>query len=461
MFITNIFFRRSMRKSFRKSLDKIVNKRENLSREHSIESAYSGKDDDSIMSNSMEIIDEKNDQQKKPESPLLANPNLMLELNAKIGRQRISSELSEKSGTPPPIPSSPKPAFNASPSSQEQKRKSKIPRFSRSDSLGKTETVDDSGPTVNNRKVSTSKIPKMISVKSSPTLISPITVKSENQILENRDSVDKIEELKTVQKTRDQEDDNQSEGSIIQPGSKCDELSGEGVKENKTKKLSSRIRPQAKLMSSPTIPKSQNYMSSEENLIQSNKTENKNPLLPDTNKLVDVTNEEKRNSRRSSIPKLMSIPPKVATLPIPEDPPRPVSLPTVMGPSGKVPENKETSSETVNIGLSLPPRARKLSDSKIPQPVDFKNKSEDLKPATANAKTSQNKDKDKEELNDSKVSTDDKITNQQMETKDGNDSKDPVVLKIPGTKKRSSMILDDASSEFQKETKLSDEKDKE
>ena len=376
-----------MRKSFRKSLDKIVNKRENLSREQSIESAYSGKDDDSIMSNSMEIIDEKNDQQKKPESPLLANPNLMLELNAKIGRQRTSSELSEKSGTPPPIPSSPKPAFNASPSSQEQKRKSKIPRFSRSDSLGKTETVDDSGPTVNNRKVSTSKIPKMISVKSSPTLISPITVKSENQILENKDSVDKIEELKTVQKTRDQEVDNlnPSDGPIIQPGTKSDDLRGEGERVNKTKKLSSRIRPQAKLMSSPTIPKSQNKMSSEENLIQSNKTENKNQLLPDTNKLVDVTNEEKRNSRRSSIPKLMSIPPKVATLPIPEDQLRPVSLPTVMRSPDKVPENKETSSETVNIGLSLPPRARKLSDSKIPQPVDVKNKSEDLKSATPNA----------------------------------------------------------------------------
>ena len=460
-----------MRKSFRKSLDKIANKRENKSREHSIDSAYSGKDDDSIMSNSMEIIDEQNNQQKNPESPaapLLANPNLMLELNAKIGMPR-SSELSEKSGTPPPVPSSPKPAFKDGPPSpsslsQEQKPKSKIPRFSRSDSLVRTD-VEDSGTTVNTRRVSTSKIPKLISVNSSQNLISPLTVKSENKIVE--DSVDKIEDLKTVQKTREQEVENHSEGLIIQPGSQCDDLRGDGGKENRTKKLSSRIRPQAKLMSTSTIPKIQNKMSSEENLIQSNKTETKNHLS-DSNKSVDVTNEDSRNSRRSSIPKLMSTTQKISTLPIPEDLLRPVSLPSVMRSPGKVSEKKETSSETGNIGLLLQPRLRKLSDSKIPQPVDLKNKSEDLKPA--NAKATQNKEpkptltKREEELNDSKVSVDDKMTNQQMhEIEDRNDSKNSVVLKVPGTKKRSvpSMMLDDALSEFQKEAKLADEEVKE
>lgn len=110
-----------------------------------------------------------------------------------------------------------------------------------------------------------------------------------------------------------------------------------------------------------------------------------------------------------------------------------------------------------------------MSTSKIPQPVDFKNERKDLNPA----KTTQNKEdtytlKEKEEeLKDSKVSAiDDKITIKQtpeIENSSGKDSKDPVVLKVPRTQKRSvhSIMLDDALSEFQKEIKCTDGYDKE
>ena len=462
-----------MRKSFRKSLDKIGTKRNSKSRD-SIESA--GTDNDSIMANSIEIIDEQNeenDQQKRTGSPamppLLANPNLMLELNAKLGMQR-SSEFSEKTGTPPPIPSSPKPALKDSPQSppsftQEQKPKSKIPRLSRTDSL--VETKEEPVTEVKARKVSISKIPKMIGVKSSPDLISSLTAKSENQ--RTGKSLDIIEDLETVQKARDQEGDTLSAGLIIQPGSKSDsnnDASDSIVRgeENKTKRMTSSI---PKLVSSSTIPKNENKRSSQEKLIDQDMKTETEILFPDSNTSFNVTNEEIINGRRSSIPKLMSTIQTRSTLDIPDDTPRSVSLPSVMASPGKVPENEESSRETKRIGSLLTPR--KVSTSKIPQPVDFKNERKDLIPAqtTPNKEDTYTLKEKEEELKDSKVSAiDDKITIKQtpeIENSSGKDSKDPVVLKVPRTQKRSvhSIMLDDALSEFQKEIKSTDGDDKE
>ena len=220
-----------------------------------------------------------------------------------------------------------------------------------------------------------------------------------------------------------------------------------------------------KLISSSTIPNNANKRSSQEKLIdQEMKTETEK-VFTDSNTSFNVTNEEIINSRSSSIPKLMSTIQTGSTLEIPEDTPRSVSLPSVMTSQGKVPENEESSSETKRIRSILTPR--KVSSSKIPQPVDFKNERKDLNPA----KTTQNKEdtftlKENEEiLKDAKVSaTDAKITikqTQEIEDSSGNDLKDPVVLKLPRTQKRSvhSIMLDDALSEFQKEIKSTDDKE--
>ena len=432
-------------------------KRNSKSRD-SIESADT--DNDSNKANSIEIIDEQNeenDQQKNtgstamPAIPLLANPNLMLELNAKLGMQR-SSEFSEKTGTPPPIPSSPKPALKDSPQSppsfpQEQKPKSKIPRLSRTDSL--VETKEEPVTEVNTRKVSISKIPKMIGVKSSPDLISSLTAKSENQ--RTGKSLDIIEDLETFEKKGSKSNsNNDASDSLVRE------------KEDQTKRMSSSI---PKLISSSTIPNNANKRSSQEKLIdQEMKTETEK-FFPDSSTSFNVTNEENINIRSSSIPKLMSPIQTGSTLEIPEDTPRSVSLPSVTTSSGKVPENEESSSEAKRIRSILTPR--KVSSSKIPQPVDFKNERKDLNPA----KTTQNKEdtftlnENEEKLKDAKVSAiDDKITikqTQEIEDSSGNDSKDPVVLKLPRTQKRSvhSIMLDDALSEFQKEIKSTDDRE--
>ena len=432
-------------------------KRNSKSRD-SIESADT--DNDSIKANSIEIIDEQNeenDQQKNtgstamPAIPLLANPNLMLELNAKLGMQR-SSEFSEKTGTPPPIPSSPKPALKDSPQSppsfpQEQKPKSKIPRLSRTDSL--VETREEPVTEVNTRKVSVSKIPKMIGVKSSPELISSLTVKSENQ--RTGKSLDIIEDLETFQKKGSKSNSNNDASDSLVRG-----------EENQTKRMSSSI---PKLISSSTIPNNANKMSSQEKLIDQEKKTEIEKFFPDSSTSFNVTNEEITNIRSSSIPKLMSTIQTGSTLEIPDDTPRSVSLPSVITTSGKMPENEESSSETKRIRSILTPR--KVSSSKIPQPVDFKNERKDLNPA----KTTQNKEdtftlnENEEKLKDAKVSAiDDKITikqTQEIEDSSGNDLKDPVVLKLPRTQKRSvhSIMLDDALSEFQKEIKSTDDRE--
>ena len=450
-----------MTKSFRKSLDKIVTKRNSKSGENSFESADSEKDYASTVEHSMEIIDEQSDQQERQGSPAMplssiANPNLMLELNAKLGKQ-ISSELSLKTETPPPIPLSPKPAFkDSSPSfPQEQKPKSKIPRFSRSDSLVENanknddrntpKSLDEPETSVNTRKVSISKIPKMIGVKSSPVLIPSSIAMSENQ--SSGETVDQIEGLKVDVKGKrdDQEGVILIGGQIINSPLDSNDTSGPFTKE-KTTGLST------------SVPKS---LSSQENIIQ-NKMETIDGPNENSSKSVDVTNEEKKRKVSSSIPKLISSTPARSKLPIPEDEPRAVSLPSLnlKTPPGKETEKKESSTDS--IGFLLPPR--KLSDSKIPQPVDIKNDREDLKPA----ETMQNKqeqfsqNEQKEEFKESKIKEEDaKITDKQMTEIEGssrNDTKDPVVLNVPRTQKRSvpSMMFDDALSDFQKEIKNSD-----
>ena len=466
-----------MTKSFRKSLDKIVIKRNSKSGENSFESADSEKDYASAVGNSMEIIDEKNDEQKIQGSPmplpLIANPNLMLELNAKLGKQ-ISSELSLKTETRPPVPSSPKPAFKESSPSfpQEQKPKSKIPRFSRSDSLVENanknddinapKSLDEPGTSVNTRKVSTSKIPKMIGVKSSPVLFSSSIAMPENQ--SSGESYEQINGLKFD--IKGQRDNQESGGQIINSPLDSNDASDLPTPEGEKEKTTGFSTSVPKSMSSSTLPKlkNQNRKPNQENINQ-NKTETKEGQIDFSRKSIDVANEEKKRKSSSSIPKLISTTQARAKLPIPEDEPRAVSLPSLnlKTPPGKESEKKESSSETNSIGFLLPPR--KLSDSKIPQPVDIKNDREDLKPAetTHNKQEQFSQIEQKEEFKESKIKEeDDKITDNQMPEMEGssrNDTKDPDVLKVPRTQKRSvpSIMFDDALSEFQKEIKISDD----
>ena len=518
-----------MTKSFRKSLDKIVNKRDSKSGEHSVESADSEKDDASTVGNSIEIIDEQNDQQEiqrspKP-SPLIANPNLMLELNAKLGKQ-ISSEVSLKTETPPPLPSSPKPTFKDSPPSlpQEPKPKSRIPRFSRSDSLVEnanknddqniSKSFDEPRTSVNTRKVSTSKIPKMISVKSSPVLIQPSIAKSENQGL--TECVDQIEDLKVDIKEKEdkQESGGQKIDSTLDSNDARDSLvsraeekktkrlsssvpksmsssksSQENISQNKTetkagnqKKTESKegdslvkreVKEQTKRLNSSVLKSISSSKSSQESINQ-NKTEIKEGQNDISSKSVDVTSEEKKRKSSSSIPILISTTQSRSKLPIPEDEPRSVSLPSLNTPPGKVSEKKESSSETNTTGITIPPR--KLSDSKIPQPVvEIKNDRENLK----SNKTLQNKqehvtqNKKKvtqneqiEEFKDPKMKEeDDNITDQQTPEIEGspkNDMKnDKEDLKPAKTlqNKQEQLTPNEQKEEF-KESKIKEADDK-
>ena len=353
-----------MRKSFRKSLDKIVAKRDSNNRE---DSADTEKNED--MTQDVGIMDEGNVPKNSPGTPIPSNTNLMLELNLKLENEDSEKAITT-SATPPPIPSSPKPVFQDSPPSLPQvpKQRSKIPRFSRSDSLVDSkinndslliEALKESDTAKIARKVSASKIPRMMGVKSSHDMISSSltsenqrSVKSVDQIVETRRSLDQHHDRKnnilSVVHMPD-DPDNESRNSI--------NVTNE---ENSAKRLSG---------SSSNVSR---------NSINVTKDEKKLTRLSSNN---NVTSEEKTR-KISNIPKLMSPLPVTSTLPVPKNDPRSMSLPSVMTSPIKMSETEASSSET-NLRSSLP---RKLSNSKIPQPVNVKKEIEDSIPKTMSKK---------------------------------------------------------------------------